>query len=107
MNAVTDRRLPAFGRQIRDNLSAGMLPALGGGAVAVCIGWPMRCALAHVVCVPVERAASQWEFGFLAGVETMVWFARQDESYAQEVRDELVRVGCPLVVMLELPEIDQ
>ena len=101
------RRLPAYGREVRANLNSGMLPAIGGNTVAVCIGWPAQCVLAHVVCMPTERPASQWDFDFLAGTESIVWFERQDRSYAEEVRRELVKAGCPLVAMLQLPEGDQ
>lgn len=97
-------RLPAYGKRIRDKLNAGMLPAIGGNTVAVCIGWPVCCVLAHVVCAPDERPADGWDFGFLTGVETIVWFGRQDRSYAQQVRRALVKVGCPIVAMLQLPE---
>lgn len=107
MNTTTPRRLPAYGRQVRDQLSAGMLPAVGGNCIAVCIGWPARCVLAHVVCVPDERIASGWDFDFLAGLDSIVWFDRQDKSYAEEVRHELAKAGCPLVAMLQLPEDDQ
>jgi hypothetical protein len=101
------RRLPAYGRQVRDSLNAGMLPAIGGNTVAVCIGWPARCVFAHVVCIRDERAADGWDFDFLAGVESIVWFDRRDRSYAEEVRHELVKAGCPIVAMLQLPEDEQ
>jgi len=104
VNTSSHRRLPAHGRQVRDNLLGGLLPAVGGNTVAVCIGWPARCVLAHVVCVPAERAANEWDFDFLAGVESIVWFARQDCRYAEEVRRELVKAGCPQVAMLQLPD---
>ncbi len=104
MNGATNRRLPAYGRQVRDNLNAGRLPALGGNTVAVCIGWPARCVLTHVVCLRDERPANEWNFDFLAGVESIVWFDRRDRSYAEEVRGELVKAGCPIVAMLQLPE---
>ena len=101
------RRLPAYGRQVRDNLNAGRVPALGGNTIAVCIGWPTQCVLAHVVCMPDERAANQWDFDFLAGTEPIVWFGRRDRSYAEEIRRELVKAGCPLVAMLQIPEDEQ
>lgn len=108
MSASTqDRRLPAYGRQIRDNLNAGKLPALCGNTIAVCIGWPDQCVFAHVVCMRDERPANQWDFDFLAGMESIVWFDRRDRSYAEDVRRELVKAGCPTVAMLQLPEDEQ
>jgi hypothetical protein len=107
MMPTQSRRLPAFGRHVRDQLNAGMMPAVGGNTVAVCIGWPARCVLAHVVCLRDERPADGWDFNFLAGVETIVWFDRQDRGYAEEVRRELVNAGCPVVAMLQVPEDDQ
>jgi hypothetical protein len=107
MSATHARRLPAYGRSIRDNLYAGRVPALGGNTVAVCIGWPTRCALAHVVCLRDDCAANGWDFSFLAGVEAIVWFDRRDRRYAEEVRRELINVGCPVVAMLQLPEDEQ
>jgi len=104
---LRSRRLPAYGRQVHDNLTAGMLPAFGGNTVAVCIGWPTRCVLAYVVCIRDERRADGWDFDFLAGMDSIVWFDRQDRSYAEEVRDELVKAGCPIVAMLQMPEGDQ
>ena len=59
------------------------------------------------MCVPDERIANDWDFDFLAGTDSIVWFDRQDQSYAEEVRHELVKAGCPLVAMLQLPEDDQ
>ena len=99
--------MPAYGRQVRDNLNAGRMPALGGNTIAVCVGWPARCVLAYVVCAPEECPADGWDFRFLAGVEPIVWFGRQDRTYAEQVRRELVKVGCPIVAMLQLPEDDQ
>jgi hypothetical protein len=107
MSASVGRRLPAYGRQVRDNLNAGMLPAIGGNTVAVCIGWPAHCPFAYVVCNRDERPAHGWEFDFLGGVESIVWFDRRDRSYAEEVRHELVKAGCPIVAMLQLPEDEQ
>lgn len=107
MSISTARCLPAYGRQVRDRLNAGEIPELGGGSIAVCIGWPTRCVLAHVVCIRDERPADGWDFDFLAGVEAIVWFDRRDGSYAQDVRHHLLRVGCPVVAMLQLPERDQ
>jgi hypothetical protein len=83
------------------------MPALGGNTVAVCIGWPAQCVFAHVVCVPDERPANQWDFDFLAGMESIVWFDRRDRGYAEQIRRELIKAGCPLVAMLQLPEDDQ
>ena len=103
MKTTTSRRLPAYGRQVRDNLNAGRIPALAGNTVAVCIGWPAQCVFAHVVCLRDEHPAEGWDFAFLAGVETIVWFDRQDRSYAEEVSRELVKAGCPIVAMLQLP----
>jgi hypothetical protein len=107
MSETKNRRLPAFGRQIRDNLNAGRMPALGGNTVAVCIDWPARCSLAHVVCPRDDRPANGWDFNFLAGVETIVWFDRQDRGYAEEVRRELLKSGCPIAYMLQLPDDEQ
>lgn len=104
---ATQRRLPAYGRQVRDNLNAGMVPALGGNTVAVCIGWPAQCVFAHVVCVRDERPADGWDFGFMAGVEAIVWFDYRDRTYAEDVRHELIATGCPIVAMLQLPEDEQ
>jgi hypothetical protein len=103
MSGTLRRRLPAYGRQVRDNLNAGRMPALGG-CVAVCIGWPARCVLTCVVCAPDEGPATSWDFAFLSGIEAIVWFSRQDNLYAEGVRRELVKAGCPLVAMLRLPE---
>lgn len=107
MIASAQRRLPAYGRQIRDQLNAGMLPAVGGNTVSVCIGWPARGPFAYVVCAPDERPAEGWDYDFLAGVETIVWFDRKDRSYAEKVRRELVKADCPIAYMLQLPEDEQ
>lgn len=107
MNMPMQRRLPAYGRQVRDHLNSGMLPALGGNTVAVCIGWPAQCVLAHVVCLPDERPADGWDFGFLTGVDSIVWFDHRDRTYAEDVRCELIAAGCPIVAMLQLPPEDE
>lgn len=104
MTMATERRLPAYGRQVRDNLNAGMLPAIGGNTVAVCIGWPKQCLFTHVVCIRDERPADGWDFDFLAGVEAIVWFDRRDRTYAEDIRQQLLNAGCPIVAMLQLPE---
>ena len=77
MTAITARRLPAYGRELRANLDAGRLPALGGGAVAVCVGWPAQCALAHVVCPRDDRPANGWDFSFLAGIDAIVTLRKE------------------------------
>ena len=59
------------------------------------------------MCAPDERPADGWDFNFLAGVETIVWFGRQDRSYAEEVRHELLKTGCPIAYMLQLPVDEQ
>ena len=104
MTIVTSLRLPAYGRQIRNELNAGMRPALGN-TVAVCIDWPERCALAHVVCLPAERSPDEYDLTFLAGVATIVWFREHDRDYAEAVRARLVKVGSPNIYMLCVPEI--
>jgi hypothetical protein len=104
MRTDVERRLPAYGRQVRANLNAGKVPALCGNTIAVCVGWPAHCIFAHVVCVRDERSADQWDFDFLAGMDAIVWFDRRDLTYAEEVRLELLKAGCPIVAMLQLPE---
>jgi hypothetical protein len=96
-------RLPAYGRAVRDALSSGMRPTQGN-TVAVCIDWPERCVLAHVVCLPEERAANEYDFAFLGGVDCIVWFRAHRRRYAEEVRAQLIQVGSPIVAMLCVPE---
>jgi hypothetical protein len=103
MNAIERRRFPAYGRDMRDNLDAGLRP-VPGNTIAVCIDWPERCALAHVVCLPDERPADGYDFGFIAGVDTIVWFREPDRDYAETVQKELVKAGSPIVAMLCVPE---
>lgn len=104
MTTTSMRRLPAYGRTIRDALNAGMRPALGN-TVAVCIDWPAHCVLAHVVCLPSERTPDGYDYAFLAGVDTIVWFREQNSSYADQVRDLLITAGSPVVAMLRVPEV--
>jgi len=97
-------RLPAYGRAVRSALEAGLRPALGN-TVAVCVDWPERCALAHVVCFPAERSPDEYDFTFLAGVATIVWFREHDRAYAEAVRARLVKIGSTTVAMLCVPEV--
>jgi len=103
MNAILRRRLPAYGREVRHALNAGLRPAFGN-AVAVCIDWPERCALTNVVCLPTDRAPNEYDFGFIAGVDTIVWFRELDRVYAEAVRRQLQNAGSPIVAMLCVPE---
>jgi hypothetical protein len=103
MSMTATRRLPAYGRAIRASLNAGLRPVVGN-TVAVCVDWPERCALAHVVCLPRDRGPDEYEFGFIAGVDTIVWFREQDRGYAEAVRTELAKAGSPVIAMLCVPE---
>lgn len=103
MTTILPRRLPAYGRTIRDALDSGMRPVLGN-TIAVCIDWPERCVLAHVVCVPSERPPKAYDYSFLAGVDTIVWFRGLHSAYADQVRELLTAAGSPVVAMLQVPE---
>ena len=104
MHLSAKLRLPAYGRAVRSALEAGLRPALGN-TVAVCVDWPERCALAHVVCLPAERSPDEYDLTFLAGVATIVWFREHDRDYAEAVRARLVKVGSRNIYMLCVPEI--
>ncbi len=100
------RRLPAYGRAVRHNLNSGLRPVLGGGCVAVCIGWE-RCPLTSVVCSPADGDPETWNFAFLAGVDTIAWHRAIDRGYALAVRARLIAAGSPIVAMLCIPEPDE
>lgn len=101
IDAGIKQRLPAYGREVRDAMRAGLRPALAMGTVAVCIGWPRPCTLtnfAKVVLLPEEAEPDEWKLGYLAGAPVIVWTRRCHRAYAEAIRRRLVEIGCSVYV---------
>jgi hypothetical protein len=77
-------RLPAYGRQLKAALDAGLRPRKGGGCIIVTSEWEYARAFdpGRVVC-PVSESPDSYDFTFLNGCEAIVLVHECDEVHGE------------------------
>lgn len=78
------RRLPAYGRQIKAALDAGLRPRTGGGTIIVTSEWNYARASSpgRVVCPPSDHP-EEYDFAFLNGCEVIVLVHERDQVHGE------------------------
>jgi hypothetical protein len=74
MNAVQNRakRLPPFGREVRDMIFARRLPVLFGGAILVSLDWNLGDCWSPRLVFPPDTPPSVFDLSYLRGCEILV-----------------------------------
>ena len=78
------QRLPAYGRQLRAALDAGLRPLKGGGSIIVTTDWDYARAFhpGRVVC-PVTSPPDCYDVEFLRGCEVIMLVHERDQLYGE------------------------
>jgi len=100
MTAATRQRLPAYGRQLKAALDAGLRPVKGGGTIIVTTEWNYARAFdpGRVVCPP-DDSPSDYDFAFLNGCEVVVLVPELDEPRGRQLLDCIRDAGAKLAVL--------
>jgi len=82
--SVQARRLPAYGRQLKAALDAGLRPRTGGGTIIVTTEWDYARAFSpgRVVCPPSDPP-EDFDFAFLNGCEVIVLVHERDQPHGE------------------------
>ena len=97
---VRSQRLPAFGRQLRDAIRAGLRPRKLEGAVLVTTRWDyaLAAAPARLVCPP-EYPTCEFDFALLAGLQVVVLVPSVDATRGALIAARIREMGATLVVL--------
>jgi hypothetical protein len=74
MNTVDSRakRLPPFGREVRDMIFARRRPVLFGGAILVSLDWHLGDCWSPRLVFPPDTAPAVFDLSYLRGCEILV-----------------------------------
>jgi hypothetical protein len=97
--------LPAFGRQLKAAIEAGLRPRTGGGGVIVTSEWNYALAFApgRVVCPP-DCDAEAYDFEFLCGLDVLVLVRERDRHFGEALRDRIRASGARVAILLAVRE---
>ena len=74
MNTVDSRakRLPPFGREVRDMIFARRRPVLFGGAILVSLDWNLGACWSPRIVLPPDTEPTVFDLAYLRGCEILV-----------------------------------
>jgi hypothetical protein len=96
-------RLPAYGRDIKVGLAAGLRPVFGGGGFIVTTHWDYAKPFARLICRP-DVPVREWDFSFLRGCEVLVLVPEVHRVIGAELQARLKEAKASLVVLSVVQE---
>ncbi len=102
--AIRTRRLPPFGREVRDMIFARRRPVLFGGAILVSLDWKLGDRWKPRLVLPPDTQPEVFDLSYLLGCEILVIHRPEHPlSHVTAVLAALRAVPVRLVINVALP----